>query len=67
MTLGETNFVAPFLFMTLPFAALYGVLFFDEVPAFTTVAGAALILGGAGVLGWRERLAARRQAAAEGR
>jgi len=67
MTLGETNFVAPFLFMTLPFAALYGGLFFGEVPALTTLAGAALILSGAGVLGWRERLAARRQATAEHR
>lgn len=53
--LGEANYIAPFIYTTLLYAALYGVLFFGEVPSVSTLAGAALILAGAAVLGWRER------------
>ena len=58
MRLGEANYVAPFMYTTLLYAALYGVLFFGEVPSVSTLAGAALIMAGAVVLGWRERRAA---------
>ncbi|RVU37959.1 DMT family transporter [Hwanghaeella grinnelliae] len=58
MRLGEANYVAPFMYTTLLYAALYGVLFFGEMPSAPTFGGAALILTGAAVLGWRERRAA---------
>ncbi|WP_425403362.1 DMT family transporter [Hwanghaeella sp.] len=58
MRLGEANYVAPFMYTTLLYAALYGAVFFGEVPPNTTFAGAALILAGGAILGWRERRAA---------
>lgn len=57
MKLGEANYVAPFMYTTLLYAALYGMLFFGEIPSLTTFAGAVLILTGAAILGWRERRA----------
>ncbi|MEQ8603092.1 MAG: DMT family transporter [Marivibrio sp.] len=57
MAVAEASFIAPFFYATLLYAALYDWLFFAEVPAWTTGLGAALIVGGAMILGWRERRA----------
>ncbi len=67
MAIGEASFLAPFFYTTLLYAALYDWLVFDALPAGPTVAGGALIVAGALLLGWRERRAARRarQAAAD--
>lgn len=40
----DASFVAPFSFLTLAFAALYGWVFFAEIPAPRTWAGAAIIV-----------------------
>ncbi len=62
MAIAEASFIAPFFYATLLYAALYDWLFFAELPMATTVLGAALIVAGALLLGWRERLASRRAA-----
>lgn len=64
MKLGEASFVAPFMYTTLLYAALYGMLFFGEFPTLATIAGAVLILTGAATLGWRERKAGVKQTVA---
>eukprot|EP00752_Nemacystus_decipiens_P000380 g380.t1 len=60
MAVAEASFIAPFFYATLLYAALYDWLVFHEVPALTTGFGAALIVAGALILGWRERRAAAR-------
>ncbi len=45
ITISQASFVAPFLYGTLVFGALYGYLFFSEVPDLLSLAGAALIVG----------------------
>ena len=45
MALAEANFVAPFLYSTLLFSGLYGVLLFDEVLRPSLFLGIALIVG----------------------
>lgn len=54
MARGDASFVAPFSYATLIFATLYGFLGFGEIPDFTTILGACVILTGAAVLAWRE-------------
>jgi len=44
MALGDANFVAPFMYSTMLFSGLLGVLIFDEVPNLALVAGMALII-----------------------
>jgi drug/metabolite transporter (DMT)-like permease len=62
----EASFVAPFSYLTLVFAALYDAALFGVVPDAVGWAGAALIVGGALILAWREGRPARRaQAAAD--
>lgn len=50
----EAAVVAPFEYLALPIAILAGYLVFDEVPAATTFAGIALILGSGLFILWRE-------------
>ena len=45
MAMGEANFLAPFYYANLIFAALWGFLFFAEIPLWTSYLGAALIVG----------------------
>ena len=54
MARADASFVAPFLFAALVFATLYDALVFGVVPDGTSILGAAVILGGAGLLAWRE-------------
>lgn len=63
MRLGEASYVAPFMYTTLLYAAIYGMIFFGEVPSAATLAGAVLILAGAATLGWRERRITRQDTA----
>ena len=50
----DANFVAPFCYATLIFAALYDLLFFNEVPDVVTWIGAGTIIAGAVLLALRE-------------
>ena len=54
MARADASFVAPFSYATLAFAALYDAAVFGERPDAVSVIGAAVILGGAGLLAWRE-------------
>lgn len=54
MARGDASFVAPFFYTTLIFAALYDGVIFGIWPDAISVAGAAVIVAGAGLLLWRE-------------
>jgi drug/metabolite transporter (DMT)-like permease len=56
MKRGDASFVMPFFYATLVFAAAYDAVVFAEIPAALSVLGAGLIVGGAVVLAWRERV-----------
>lgn len=60
MAQAEASFVAPFSYITLVFAALYDRVIFGVVPDAITWLGAAIIIAGALLLGWREAVARRR-------
>jgi drug/metabolite transporter (DMT)-like permease len=49
MALAEANFVAPFMYSTMLFSGLFGVLLFDEMPSPALFLGMALIVA-SGVL-----------------
>lgn len=53
---GDASFVVPFFYATLVFAALYDFAVFGEIPTAVSVGGAVLIIAGAVVLAWRERV-----------
>lgn len=57
MAIAEASYIAPFFYATLIYSALYDWLFFSEIPALTTAIGSTMIIGGALILGWRERRA----------
>ncbi|UUX50268.1 DMT family transporter [Nisaea acidiphila] len=42
--MGEANFIAPFYYSTLLYAALFGLLFFDEVPGLHLIVGGGMIV-----------------------
>ncbi|MBJ6370693.1 DMT family transporter [Sedimentitalea arenosa] len=50
-SLGEASMLAPYSYTGLVFAALWGALFFAELPDFWTVVGA-LVIAGAGLYVW---------------
>lgn len=51
LMLGEASFVAPFAYVSMAFSALWGFLFFNEVPDIYVVIGATIIIG-AGLFIW---------------
>lgn len=63
IAIAEANVAAPFFYTTLVFSGLYAFVLFGEVPPALSLAGYGAIVGGAILLGWRERLARRRAAA----
>lgn len=56
MRRGDASFVVPFFYATLVFAAGYDLVAFGEIPTAHSLAGAVLIVAGAVVLAWRERV-----------
>ena len=52
----DASYVAPFSYVTLVFAALYDFAIFAQIPDAYSWAGAGLILTGAMILAWRERV-----------
>ncbi|MEQ9331629.1 DMT family transporter [Thalassobaculum sp.] len=56
MRRADASFVMPFFYATLIFAALYDAAVFGDVPTALSVLGAAMIVAGAVVLAWRERV-----------
>ena len=52
--MGEAAFVAPFEYVAMPLAILYGVIFFGEVPDAQTYLGSTLIVGSGLIMLWRE-------------
>lgn len=62
--LGEMSFVAPFRYLAIPLAMLAGWLAFGDVPAWNMLLGASVIIAAGLVIFHRERIHARRQAAA---
>jgi S-adenosylmethionine uptake transporter len=64
--LAQASTVAPFEYVSLPFAALWGYLFWREVPDGETVLGIALIVGSGLYVLHRESLRGRRTAAGRG-
>ena len=54
MARAEASFIAPFTYATLVFVAIYDALAFGQIPDLITVIGAGIIIGGGGLLAWRE-------------
>lgn len=53
----DASFVTPFSYLTLIFAALYDAAIFGAIPDAISWLGAAIIIGGAAILAWRDRRA----------
>lgn len=66
IAIAEANVAAPFFYTTLVFSGLYAFVLFGEMPPAIALAGYGAIVGGALVLGWRERLAQKRLAGQRG-
>lgn len=64
--LAKATSVAPFEYVSLPLAAFWGFLFWNEVPDATTVLGVALIVGSGLYVLHRESVRGRRTAAGRG-
>lgn len=54
MRLADASFVSPFFYCALAFATLYDAIVFSVWPDWISYCGAALILGSAAILAWRE-------------
>jgi drug/metabolite transporter (DMT)-like permease len=61
--LGELSFLAPFRYVSIPLAGLFGFLFWGDVPTMLDLCGITLIVGSGIVIFHRERMLARRAAA----
>jgi drug/metabolite transporter (DMT)-like permease len=59
LALGEAGMLAPFAYVGLVFATLWGTLFFDEYPDFWTIVGA-LVIVVAGIYVWHRETAQKR-------
>ncbi|WP_206064809.1 DMT family transporter [Nitratireductor mangrovi] len=53
---GDASFVVPLFYTTLVFAGVYDFAVFGETPTSYSLAGSALIIVGAIIIAWRERL-----------
>jgi len=58
----DASFVTPFSYLTLVFAAVYDGAIFGVIPTVLSVIGALIIIAGAALLAWRERVNRRRTA-----
>lgn len=58
--LADPSTVAPFEYIAMPLATLWGILFFDEIPGPTIWAGMVMIAGAGLYIVWRERKSAQR-------
>lgn len=56
MARAEASFVTPFSYLTLVFAALYDAVIFGVLPGAASLTGAVVIVAGAALLAWRERV-----------
>jgi drug/metabolite transporter (DMT)-like permease len=56
MARADASFVTPFSYLTLVFAALYDLAIFNVVPTGLSLIGAGIIIAGAVLLAWRERV-----------
>jgi drug/metabolite transporter (DMT)-like permease len=56
MARADASFVTPFTYLTLVFAALYDAALFGVLPDAISLLGAAIILTGAALLAWRDRV-----------
>lgn len=61
MRRGDASFVTPFMYSTLLFATFYDFVAFDVLPTIAGWIGAALIMSGALLVAWRERVQRRRR------
>lgn len=57
---GEASYVAPFMYLTLVWAALFDLAVFAVVPDAAGLVGAGTVLAGGVLMAWREALARRR-------
>lgn len=51
--LADASFLAPFFYASLVYSAVFGYLFFNEIPALSTILGCSVVLAGATVLSLR--------------
>ena len=51
----DASVVAPFEYVSMLFALVFGYLLFDEVPTLTMLSGAALVVTAGILIIWRER------------
>ncbi|MEJ6391490.1 DMT family transporter [Gymnodinialimonas ulvae] len=56
MARADASFVTPFSYLTLVFATLYDLAVFGTVPTGVSLLGAGIIIAGAALLAWRERV-----------
>ena len=56
MGIADASYVAPFSYVTLVFASFYDFALFSQIPDNYSLIGASLILAGAFILAWREKV-----------
>ena len=56
IALADASYIAPFSYMTLIFVTLYDFALFDEIPDYISLIGISIILTGAILLAWREKI-----------
>ncbi len=56
MARADASFVTPFSYLTLVFAALYDLAVFGTMPTGLSLLGAGIIIAGAALMAWRERV-----------
>jgi drug/metabolite transporter (DMT)-like permease len=56
IAIADASYVAPFSYMTLIFVTLYDFILFNQIPDHISLIGIFLILIGAILLAWREKI-----------